>query len=263
MNPTFFYQNGTLSTTNFLSFDTKPSTADNLFLINRTSDNTQASFTNTQVTDGTYSTFVSGTTGKITNLKYGKLSLSQTVDTSKPLLIQNTNDPFLDFSQSTFLSGRHNLNIKRDFIFTIICNQEGANVNQRQNFGLLSSDKCYFSMILSPNSVNVTVDSTVPLPSTPNVTKSTNNLNAFRLITVTYINGVINVYQNNSILSNGGTIYSCATTPLYNNIILNGRGDGENKLNKYKHFSVRSEADLTSFNVSTYNQSIMTKYSIT
>ena len=98
MNPTFFYQYGNLSLTNFITFDTKPSSENNLFLINRTSDDAQSSFTNTQITDGTYSTFISGTTGKITNIDYLNKSLSQSSDTRKPFLVQNTNDPFLDFT---------------------------------------------------------------------------------------------------------------------------------------------------------------------
>ena len=267
MNPTFFYQNGNLPLTDFITFDTIPSTEKNLFSINRTSDSAQSYFTNSQVTDGTYSTFVNGTTGKVNSFSYGKLTLSQNIDAKKPLLIQNGNSPFLDFNNAgMFLSGRHNLSLKRDFVFTIICNKEFGSSGQRQNFGILSNDKCYFSFSLNGvDSVNVTVNSTIPLPSTPNAVKAIDNLEGFRLITVTYLNGVINVYKNNSLLNNGGTPNSPSTNPFYNKILLNGTGQGftDERINKYKHFSVRSGADLTTFNVSTYNQSIMTKYSIT
>ena len=265
MNPTFFYQYGNLSLTNFITFDTKPSSQNNLFLINRTSDNVQSSFTNTQITDGTYSTFISGTTGKINQLNYSKIRLNQSLNSIQPLLTQNTNDPFLDFNtQGMFLSGRHNLALKRDFIFTMICNKEFNGNSERQNFGILSSTNCYFSVQLSGNSVTVAINQVAGTNMTPSVTKSIDNLEDFRLITVTYLNSVISIYKNNVLLSDGGSSFLLKTAPIYNNIIFGGRGsDGSGKINKYKHFSVRTEADLTSFNVSTYNQSIMTKYSIT
>ena len=144
MNPTFFHQYGILPLTDFITFDTIPSTEKNLFLINRTSDSTQSYFTNTQVTDGTYSTFINGTTGKVNSVSYGKLTLVQNTDNFRPLLIQNVNAPFLDCGTLSSLVSRHNLNIKRDFIFTMICNKEFNGNNQRQNFGLLSNNNCYF-----------------------------------------------------------------------------------------------------------------------
>ena len=265
MNPTFFHQYGSLPLTDFITFDTIPSTEKNLFLINRTSDSTQSYFSNTQVTDGTYATFVNGTTGKVNSVSYGKLTLVQNTDNFRPLLIQNVNAPFLDCGTLSSLVSRHNLNIKRDFIFTMICNKEFNGNNQRQNFGLLSATNCYFSVLLSGNSVNVAVNFAPGGAVTPNATKAIDNLENFRLITVTYLNGVINIYKNNVILSDGGSVFTNTTGFLYNSIVLNGQGNTqfENKTNKYKHFSVRSAADLTSFNVSTYNQSIMTKYSIT
>jgi hypothetical protein len=263
MNPTFFYQSVILSSNDFITFDTKPSVKNNLFLINRSTDDAQSSFTNTQLTDGTYSNFISGTTGKITNIDYSRTSLIQTVTTNKPLLIQNINDPFIDCSGTQSLVGNHNLILKRDFIFTMICNKEFNTNSQRQNFGLLSSNNCYFSVLLTGNSVNVVANVPAANTITPAATKSIDNIEDFRLITVTYLNGVINVYKNNVLLSDGGTAFSLGTSAFYNKIILGGRGDGSSKVNKYKHFSVRTQADLTSFNVSAYNQSVMSKYSIT
>ena len=268
MNPTFFYQIAAKKINNFITFDTKPSSENNIFLINRASDNVQSSFTNTEVTDGTYSTFISGTTGKITQLNYGKIKLNQSVDLNKPLLVQNTNDPFLDFNtQGMVMSGIHNLSLKRDFIFTMICNKEFNTSNQRQNFGLLSATKCYFAVQLTGNSVNVVVNATASGAMAASATKAIDNNENFRLITVTYLNSVISVYKNNVLLNNGGNAFSVGTTTTYNNIILGAKGTsgagGAGKINKYKHFSVRTEDDLTSFDVSTYNQSVMTKYSIT
>jgi hypothetical protein len=91
---------------------------------------------------------------------------------------------------------------------------------------------------------------------------------SFKLVTFRYVGGVLSVYINNILvtLTSGASGYPIGmSTGLIGKINLGAtRGIGGNigKVNKYKHLSILSGSDLSSFDVSVYNLEIITRYSI-
>ena len=135
------------------SFDTlSDAGTDNAFLIRRVSDNVEQSFTYTEVIDGTYAAFISGSQGGIKEWIGNKISLKSISNTSQPLL---NSTPFVDdntpgsglVSDAVFNGDLAN----SDYCVSLVLGNELNSNNQRSNFKICSGTDV-FSVMLMTNS---------------------------------------------------------------------------------------------------------------
>lgn len=251
----------------FITFDTKLVEGD-LFTIRRASDNIEQAFTYSQIIDGTYASFVSATSGYVKEWKSKNKKLTAFSNAYQPFLIENSGNPYLDFSvQGMCLEVPNNLKIGNDFIATIILNDELNPNSQRNNLALVGNSLVKFAFQLGGGGGfgGVVINTSPAASMTSTKEWAIPNTGLFKLITITYIGGVLNLYINNSIATEKTPTYPIGVNSgEFNKIVLGGRGgiSGLGKINKYKHFSIRTGFDLGTFNVSSYNLQIMSKYGI-
>lgn len=252
----------------FNSFDTKGDTGV-VFVVRRANDNVEQSFTYNQITDGTYATFVSGTSGFVKEWKSKRKKMTAFSNTYQPYLVENSGNPYLDFSvQGMCLESPNTLKINNDFVATIVIYNETNGNNQRNNLALVGSSLAKFAFQLSGTGLgNVVVDSAAGANMIQTKDFSISNTSGFKMITITYIGTVLNLYVNNVLVANS-TPLSPYTNGLVagnlNRIILGGRGANTNlgKINRYKHFSIRTGSTLSGYDFSSYTASMMTRYGL-
>lgn len=240
---------------------------DNYFVIRRESDNVEQEFTPLQITNGTYASFISGTNGFVKEWKNAKKKLTAFSNTYQPYLREGSGFPYVDFSvQGMCLETTNTLIIENDFISTIILNEELNQNNQRNNFALVGDSLVKFALQLSGTGLAGVVLNTAPSTNMTATNEWTvSNSAVFKIITITYIGGVLNLYLNNVLASTTTITYTIGVySSTINKIILGGRGfdSALGKVNKYKHFSIRTGSDLSGYDFSTYTAAIMTKYGI-
>ena len=252
----------------------------NAFDVRRSTDNVTQTFNYTQLIDGTYDTFLTGgATGYISKWYGDNYNLTNTNTTYQPKLISNSGNPYsysygtAPFGGNTLLCD-HNIKFLNDWIVTIVLNGEENNNSQRANLTIATSSKVVLAFQIETSSTSTFAT----LLYEKNVSAIGTNMIAdyrfsisnpsFKLVTFKYIGGVLSVYVNNVLvtLTSGASGYEIRmSTGLIGKINLGAtRGIGGNvgKVNKYKHLSIVSGSDLSSFDVSSYNSEIITRYSL-
>ncbi len=248
------------------SFDTKSSTpSNNVFVVRRESDNVEQTFNYTQITDGTFDTFVSGSEGAIKEwIAQDGSGLKQLTNTRQPRLKSGVINPYIDnYAIDKDLQFSRVSNMSGDSIVSVILKDELNNNNQRANVIIRGTGSNLFAFQLTPGSGNVLYDSVGVVVGDYGFNYANNGI--FKLFTFTRIGGVKKLYINNVEITQlaGNTTYTLrtdSTTP--NMIVIGGRGSGSGKITKYQHLGLVVGAEATATNISTYNTDLMTKYGI-
>jgi hypothetical protein len=248
------------------SFDTLSSNSSaTAFEVRRESDNVTQMFTYVQLLDGTYNTFLGGGNGAIKNWYGNGLTLNQNNTTLQPRLTYNSGNPYVngyDYVKSLFTS--HNINLSMDWIVSIIVGEESNANNENCNFFITNSSNVVFAFSITSASGFANIQLNRPIGNISTQGQFTLPNTGFKLLTFKYVAGVLTIYLNNSIvtLSAGSNVYTVRVISSGNTLGLNDRGDTSGgRINQYKHLGVIA-GKLSSFDVSTYNLSIMTKYGI-
>ena len=250
------------------SFDTLSDVGtDNAFLIRRVSDDVEQYFTYTEVIDGTYATFISGSQGAIKEWITGNNKLTQTITTAQCFLVLNSGKPYVD--DTTMGSGLNGTGIvssfSNDWVITAIFNKEFNTNNQRITYGICG-DVLYENfkfdirygygyIKLNSNVENNNSDISFPVGTT----------DKFDVYSFSKIGGVFSVRKNNIQLSLGTGIWSMTDQKynIINSIRLGQRGDdGSGKINKHQHLGMVFDTNLSGFDLSAHNNAIMNKYAI-
>ena len=251
------------------SFDTILDTpSNNAFLIRRVSDNVEQTFTGAEITNGTYATFISGTQGAIKEWYQSDYKLVQTTNAYQFFLVENAGNPYVDdTAQSSSMRASSIVSkMSNDWIITAIFNNELNGNNGRLNFAIMGNILYEnFNLILVPyGNGHVKTNTNISNPSS-NYSFPYSLDGNFNLYTFAMIGGVFNIYKNNVSLAVGAVVYSIVNFDynVLNRVLIGNRGDNANgKINKYQHLGMKYGTDLSTFDLSTHNTAIMTKYSI-
>jgi hypothetical protein len=234
------------------------------FLIRRESDNVEQVFSYSEVIDGTYDSFISGTNGAVNEWKYlGKTFYNNTDTTSQPRLLSNSGSPYIyDYNEGGYLKLTKTLDLRNDWIITLISEKEENGTSQRVNLSVRDN---YGKSFVLQFQIYGTSFFYVDQPAgsfSDGYSFSDDNSQAFKLWTFERKAGVLKVYKNNTLISHTANTYNCSDFNTADTVLLGHRGDGLGKINKYKHLSLLTGANATNTDTSTYNQAIMTKYGI-
>lgn len=252
--------------------------SNNAFDIRRSSDNVTQTFSYTQIIDGTYDTFLTGgNTGYVSNWYGDNYNLTNGNTTYQPKLIPNSGNPYnYSYTQGTCLLSNHGIQFLNDWIITIVLNGEENSNNQRANLTIATSTKVVLAFQIATSSTSTYATllyeknvSTIATNMIADLKFNISNPN-FKLVTFRYVGGVLSAYTNNTLVTltnaNADAYTIGMSTGLIGKINLGAtRGIGGNigKVNKYKHLSILSGPNLSSFDISAYNLEIITRYSIT
>jgi hypothetical protein len=255
--------------------------SNNVFDVRRSSDNVTQTFNYTQIIDGTYDTFLtSGSTGFISKWYGDNYNLTNTNTINQPKLISNSGNPYSYSYGTAPLGGNallcdHNIKFLNDWIVTIVLNGEENNNSQRANLTIATSTKVVLAFQIATSSTSTYATllyeknvSTIATNMIADLKFNISNPN-FKLVTFRYVGGVLSAYTNNTLVTltnaNADPYTIGMSTGLIGKINLGAiRNIGGNigKVNKYKHLSIVSGNDLSSFDISAYNQEIITRYSL-
>lgn len=247
-----------------MSFDTVGTGT--VFTIRRESDNVEQSFTYTEITDGTYDTFVSGSEGAVKEW-IGNLATLSNTGTDQMRLKSNAGNPFLDdYTEQAYLSMAQTLDMSGDSVFSLIFKDELNNNNQRSNLVARGSGTNLFGLQLLSASGYVVYDQAGGAVN-PDYSFPFSNDGLFKLLTFTRKSGVTKVYVNGVEITKeaGGTTYTIRTEStilVANTTFLGANGSGNGKVTKYRHVAIIVGQDATNLDVAAYNQDLMTKYGI-
>jgi hypothetical protein len=248
-----------------LSFDTKSSTpSNNAFVIRRESDNAEQAFNYTEITDGTFDTFVTGSEGAIKEWIGSDGSiLKNTVNANQPRLKSNSGNPFVDdYSQEAALLMTRTIDMSQDSIISVILKDELNPNNQRANIIIRGSGNNLFAMQLTATAGNVLYNR--PEGGVGDYGFSYSNDGVFKLMTFERRGGVNKFYINNTEITTtaaSGTYTIWTADALENQVILGSRNQSTaGKITKYQHLGVIVGEDATNLNISDYNTFLMVKY---
>lgn len=226
-------------------------------------------FTYQEVIDGTYDTWLNGAEGGIKKWNYGDLSLNSGTSTFIRLK-SNAGNPYLnDWDQNANLGVVSYIMMSGDWIITLILDKELNVNNQRLNLGVRGNTSKLFGLQLYADGRGfIVIDRLTGGTSIPDYEFNYPTTTAFKLFTFTKISGVFETRINNSVVAltpNTGA-FIITDQISANSIVLGSRSypnAGLGKITNYQHIKVKTGNDLSSLDISAYNQSIMTKYSIT
>jgi hypothetical protein len=237
-----------------------------IFTIRRESDNIEQDFSQSEINNGLYSTFIQGTFGAVK--RWGILS---NFDTTKQVrLIYDVNNYYVydNLVDSNLNRVFNKLNMAGDWLFSVILQKEENGNSQRPNFGAKQDNLNNFGFAVQP------LDATTGRLSMTIDRVETNNIadfyfdydyTAFNLVTFHRKSGVFKCYLNNveqNLISGGFSVF-IGSQARENIIILGARvSNGAGKINKYKHVGVIIGGRASSENISNYNNALMTQYSI-
>jgi hypothetical protein len=251
------------------SFDTKSSTpSDNAFVIRRESDNTEQTYSYTQVNDGTFDTFVAGSEGAIKEWYSlnGLLKLTQNTNANQPRLKSGITNPYVDdYSQEARLLMTKTMDMSGDSIVSVILRDETNSNNQRANIIIRGSGDNLFAVQLTPGAGNVVYNKRGIYQGDYGFTYSNNGV--FKLFTFERRSGVNKLYINNTEIATtaGNATYTVKTDgveALEHTVILGSHGGTAGKITKYQHLGLVTGVEATNTNISTYNTDLMTKYGL-
>jgi len=236
------------------------------FLIKNETTLEERLFSYAEVVDGTYDTWLSGANGGVLEWESNGLSLFSGF-TEYIRLIANAGNPYLnDWSQDANLGVQKTVNMSQDWIITCVLDKELNGNNQRLNIGVRGSGSNVFGLQLMTNGVGYVVyDRLTNNVGVPDFSFTYPYTDVFKVFTFAKIGGVVRVYVDD-LEKTKGTLELYTQTSLLseNTIVLGSRSypsSGAGKITNYKHLKVLT-GDLSSFNLSAYNQAIMTKYGI-
>jgi len=235
------------------------------FLIKNETTASQRLFSYAEVIDGTYSTWLSGANGGVLEWKSNGLTLFSGA-TNYVRLIANAGNPYLnDWEQSASLGVQRTVNMSQDWIITCVLDKELNGNNQRLNIGVRGTGSNLFGLQLNGGNGYVVYDRLATGSGDPDFSFTYPYTDVFKVFTFTKIGGIVKVYVNDLEKTKGAQSWLTTTNLIaQNTIVLGSRyypGEGAGKITNYKHLKVLT-GDLSSFNLSVYNQAIMTKYGI-
>ena len=236
------------------------------FLIKNETTLEERLFSYSEVVDGTYDTWRNGANGGVLEWKSNGLTLFSGA-TTYVRLIANGGNPYLnDWDQNANLGVQRTFNMSQDWIITCVLDKELNVNNQRLNIGVRGAGANTFALQLRNNGTGyVTHDRLTAGADLDDFSFAYPQTDPFKLLTFAKINGVVTPYINNVSAAKGTGNFSTWTSQISENtIVLGSRGypsPGAGKITNYKHLKVLT-GDLSSFNLSGYNQAIMTKYGI-
>jgi len=229
------------------SFDTLSDVGtDNAFLIRRVIDNVEQTFTYTEVIDGTYAAFISGSQGGIKEWIGNKISLKSISNTSQPLL---NSTPFVDdntpgsglVSDAVFNGDLAN----SDYCVSLVIGNELNGSNQRSNFKICSGTDVFSVMLMtniSYQTAHINVATTKVNSSQPDF--SYNKMkDGFKILIFHVINkNLVGTYFDGVKLTANETAYSeNSNSNIFPNKILLGVRDlvqSAGKITPYKHAGI-------------------------
>ena len=236
------------------------------FLIKNETTLEERLFSYAEVVDGTYDTWLSGANGGVLEWESNGLSLFSGF-TEYIRLIANAGNPYLnDYSQNANLGIQKKVNMSQDWVITCILDKELNGNNQRLNIGVRGTGLNAFGLQLGNSGIGYVSHDRNTLGSTiDDFSFAYPQTDPFKLFTFVKINGVVTPYINNVSVAKGTDSLSTWThTISENSIVLGSRSypvEGSGKITNYKHLKVLT-GDLSSLDLSAYNQLIMTKYGI-
>jgi hypothetical protein len=238
------------------------------FDIRRESDNAEQSFTYTEVADGTYDTFISGSNGSIKKW-YANTgdALAQTDTTKQIRLISNAGAPYVDdYSDINGMALNRSFDMSQDWIVTMILPREYNINNQRLNLGVRGTGTNLVGIqFKSGGFCNIVLNKLGDAYNTPDYRFSYTESDVFKLFTFKYIGGVFSAQLNDAdqtLTANTGD-YTKTDAISENEMVLGTRQNppSSGKVTYYKHIGLIT-GDLFVFDVSGHNQALMTKYGI-
>jgi hypothetical protein len=236
------------------------------FLIRRTIDNTEQVFNYSDIIDGSYDTFIIGGQGAIKEWIIGSNKFVQNIDSLQPFLVSNSGNPYVDdTTQAQNMSMSINdIDLSADWVITCVLEEEKNGNNGRMNFSMSDSAENNVVVQLSPYSNNfIYIDQPIGGGISDGYYFSNVNKTLWRLLTFSRIGGVLNVQTSNVDTAFGAITYNSFNGFPAGTIAFGDRGDNSaGKINKYKHFGLVTGLDLSGFDISEHNNSIITKYNI-
>ena len=238
------------------------------FLIKNETTLEERLFNYSEVIDGTYETWLSGANGGVLEWKSNGLSLFSGA-TTYIRLVSNSGNPYLnDWEQNANLGVQRTVNMSMDWVITCVLDKELLSANQRLNIGVRGSGSDVFGLQLFNNGRGQVVhDRITGSTGVPDFSFLYPYTDTFKLLTFTKIGGIVKVYINNEqrVKGSEATFNYTETSFLPENVIVLGSKSypiaASGKITNYQHLKVLT-GDLSSFNLSGYNQAIMTKYGI-
>ena len=235
------------------------------FLIKNETTLEERLFSYAQVIDGTYDTWRNGANGGVLEWKSNGLTLFSGA-TNYVRLIANAGNPYLnDWDESASLGVQRTVNMSQDWIITCVLDKELNPFNQRLNLGIRGAGSNLFGLQLIKGNGYVVYDRLTDGLGVPDFSFTYPLTDVFKVFTFSKIGGVIKVYLDDLEKTKGTLSAYTQTNGITQNTIVLGSGsypgNDNGKITNYKHLKVLT-GDLSSFNLSTYNQAIMTKYGI-
>ena len=239
--------------------------ADASFLIKNETTLEERLFNYAEVIDGTYDIWLSGANGGVLEWRSNGLTLFSGA-TTYIRLIANSGNPYLnDWDQTANLGVQRTVNMSQDWVITCILDKELNGNSQRLNIGVRGTGSNLFGLQLTQNTGFVVYDRLTTGLGIPDFSFPYSATSDFKLFTFKKSLGVVRVYINNVDITKGDSTYYTQTNEIAENTIVLGArrylGGGAGKITNYKHLKVLT-GDLSSLNLSAYNQAIMTKYGI-
>ncbi len=245
--------------------------SDTAFTIRRTTDNVEQNFTYAQIIDGTYDAFLAGASGAVKNWFNGVSVLNRAVGANQMYLLSNGGLPYItNPNNATSLSGNAIISkFSNDWIVSIIHGKELNGNNQRLNLGI-SGDIVGQNFVLecsTPNTGYIKLNTSTTSFTNPDLSISITAIDKLDVYTYAKIGGVLTIRKNNTILTQGaggGFTLAFARASVANVVDLGARdANGTGKLNKYQHLGHIAAKDLSSFNLTGYINSLISRYGIT
>jgi len=235
------------------------------FLIKNETTEAQRLFSYSDVIDGTYATWLGGANGGVLEWKSNGLTLFSGW-TTYIRLIANAGNPYLnDWDQLANLGVQRTVNMSQDWIITCVLDKELNGNNQRLNIGVRGSGSNLFGLQLNGGNGYVVYDRLTGGIGVPDFSFTYPYTDVFKLFTFTKIGGVVKVYVNDLEKTKGAESWFTSTNSIIQNTIVLGSryypSSVAGKVTNYKHLKVLT-GDLSSFNLSGYNQAIIIKYGI-
>jgi len=236
------------------------------FLIKNETTLEERLFSYSEVVDGTYDTWRNGANGGVLEWKSNGLTLFAG-STTYIRLIANAGNPYLnDWDQSANLGVQRTVNMSQDWIITCVLDKELNMSNQRINIGVRGTGSNLFGLQLKGGNGYVVYDRLTDGLGIPDFSFTYPFTDVFKVFTFAKIGGVVKVYVNDLEKTKGAESFYTKTDGItQNTIVLGSRSypySSAGKITNYKHLKVLTGEDLSSFNLSGYNQAIMTKYGI-
>jgi len=239
--------------------------ADASFLIKNETTLEERLFSYAEVVDGTYDTWLSGANGGVLEWKSNGLTLFSGA-TTYIRLISNSGSPYLnDWDQTANLGVQRTVNMSQDWVITCILDKELNYNNQRLNIGVRGTGSNLFALQLNGGNAYVVYDRITGSSEQLDFSFTYPYTDVFKVFTFSKIGGIVKAYVDDLEKTKGSLYWDTMTEQMVENSIVLGSRRYPNadrgKITNYKHLKVLT-GDLSSFNISAYNQAIMTKYGI-